>query len=206
MVKINSETFFEEYVIFKKIFKNFENNKNFLKILDLGCWNWRFNLLIEKILEEKNRKIFYGVEKDFSENIKNFSDVLINTDIENFLENKGKFIWENKNFNFVILSWIFENFLKFDEKILNKIYEILERNWVVFINFWNYWENFWNKNINLFREKNISEVKRYFEKNILPEIKKSKFNLNKNIWENFEVSFNEKQKNWGWNICLVLKK
>lgn len=204
----NTEIFFEEYEIFKKILKNrgkfFTKIKNFFwfdkkifRILDLWSWNWRFNLLIQKIFEEEKinqKKIFYWLEKNFSENVKNFSDVFINTDIENFLDKKENFVWD-KYFNFVIISWIFENFLKFDEKILNKIYKILEKNWVVFINFWNYWEE-----NNLFREKNISEVKKYFEENFLPKIKKSKF------WEKFEASFNEKERNWGWNISLVLRK
>jgi len=214
MIKIKSESFFEEYKIFEKIFKKKKNK--FLRILDLWCWNWRFNLLAQKIFEENNfnyKKIFYWVEKNFSENIKNFSDIFINTDINFFLENKKNFVWE-KFFDFVILSGIFENFLKFDKKILNKIYKILEKDWVIFINFWNYWENYsenylekkWDEKKNIFREKNISEVKKYFEKNLLPEIKKSKFNLNKEIWEKFEVFYNEKQKNWGWNISLILNK
>lgn len=204
MKKIQNEIFFEEYEILKKFF-NF-NNKNFFRILDLWCWNGRFNLLIEKIFLEKKinqKKIFYWVEKNFSENYKNFSDIFINTDIENFLEKKENFVWK-KFFDFTIVSGVFENFLKFDEKILNKIYEILEKNWSIFINFWNYWENFfekkWDKEKNIFREKNISEVKKYFEENFLPEIKKS------NFWEKFEVFYNEKQKNLGWNISLILNK
>lgn len=204
MKKIQNEIFFEEYEILKKFF-NF-NNKNFFRILDLWCWNGRFNLLIEKIFLEKKinqKKIFYWVEKNFSENYKNFSDIFINTDIENFLEKKENFVWKIF-FDFVIVSGVFENFLKFDEKILNKIYEILEKNWSIFINFWNYWENFfekkWDKEKNIFREKNISEVKKYFEEIFLPEIKKS------NFWEKFEVFYNEKQKNWGWNISLILNK
>lgn len=209
MKKIQNEIFFEEYEIFKKIFseresffwyvKNFFgfNNKNIFRILDLWSWNGRFNFLFKEIFKEKKIKqknIFYWVEKDFSENIKNFSDVFINSDIENFLEKKENFVW-NKFFNFVILSGIFENFLKFDEKILNKIFWILLKKGVSYINFWNYWEE-----KKLFREKNLSEIKKYFEENFLPEIKKS------NFWENFEVIYNKKKKNGGWNISLVLKK
>jgi len=222
MKKIQNEIFFEEYEIFKKIFSERKNffwcvknffgcvknffgfkNKKFFRILDLWCWNWRFNLLIDKIFTEKKinqKKIFYWVEKNFSENIKNFSDAFINSDIENFLEKKENFVWKIF-FDFIILSWIFENFLKFNEEILNKLYKILEKNWVIYINFWNYWEE-----KNLFREKNISEVEKYFEENFLWEIRKSKFNLNNNIWENFEVFYNNKKKNNGRNISLILKK
>lgn len=188
-------------LLIEKIFADFFYKKNFSVLKKFFFWFLKF-FWVKKNFWVK--KIFYWVEKNFFESSKkltfnwNFSDVLINTKIEDFLENPKNFVW-NKKFNFIILSWIFENFLKFDEKILNKIYAILDKKWVVYINFWNYWEGFFDENKTLFREKNIFEVKKYFKQNIENQIKKSDF------WENFYFDFFKKQKNDGWNVVLVLK-
>ena len=196
-IKIGKYTFFEEFWEIRKILLNFWEKK--IKILDLWCWNWRHKILIKNIFSSffndkkqensiKNNFIYFWIDEIFYKNQN--CDIFFDWKIDEILE---KILKKNKSkFDLIIANWIFENNLNFEIDILNKIFENLNKKSFVYLNFWNFWED------NFFRENDLKKVKNYVKKNIIPKI------INSNFWENYSISYFEKEKNEWFNISIIL--
>jgi len=194
-LKIGKYTFFEEVWELKEIFSllnlriRWNDKLEKLKILDLGCWNWRHKILINDILNSsKNNFIYYWIDNTFYKNQN--CDVFFDWEILEIVKKLNN----NFSFDLIIANWIFENNLSFEIETLNVIFTLLNKKWLVYLNFWNFWKD------NLYRSDDLEKVKKYVKNNFLSKIIKSKF------WNNFKISYFKKQKNEWFNISIILSK
>ncbi len=187
VVKIWNQTFYEEYEEFKDILANFEKKDLKIKILDLGSWNWRMNILVNEILKPDD---FDFLWIDNQQSDPQYSQEFLAMSIENAI-----YKLKRDSFDLIILSWIFTNFLEFSKDNIAKIKSLLKNNWIVYISFWNYWDQdgLWK----LYRSEDLWDLKKYIDNKIIPVLNEldlkadiKLYKKNSNTWYNIVIRIN----------------
>ena len=175
--RVWNQVFFEEYLEFKRILSLFGLRK--IDVLDLGCGNWRMRVLVDEFWDANYTWVdntIFDIQ---------YSGEFIYMDIVEYIEQC------EKKFDFIILSWIFTNFLDFDKEVLSKIIDLLKKEGALYISLWNYWDD------KLYRSDDLGLLEKYLNENIYPKLVE--------VWMEFELKLYTKIKNGWFNVVITIK-
>lgn len=129
MIRIGKLKFHEEFEELSLILGKFNDG---LRVLDLGCGNWRFFELVKHIYKWD----FYYLGVDNQDYCPKYANNIVLGDLL-------AYYWK---FNLIILSWIFTNNCGLNNDTINKISKQLEPGGYIYINMWNYWWDLYRVN------------------------------------------------------------
>ena len=189
--KIWKEVFFEEYEIISSIIDKLDDN---FTVLDLGCGNCRFKVLVDDICVKHDKKCQRYTWVDNQEFEGQYCKNFVLEDVNTYLYSLNRADNNDDKHDLIILSWMFDNNIKFSKKIISKLFSLLSTRWTLYLSFWNYENTKWDK---LYRSEDQGKLSKYGKSKITSVLEA----LNKKC----KILYYKKSRNSGYNIVVTVQ-